>query len=268
MARLNELLAQEIELEIAEGTSLNKISQAYNIAKSTLYYYYKRINGKKTKQVTICFKSSSEIGEFLGIFSGDGSFFMDKKAYHYSVRVFIGAYEKRYAYYLSERFNSWFSKQPRVYKREHNGKPSVIIIEYYSKGIYSFLKDYLVWEGKKGYTIRLKKLDFVNKEFNLGFLRGLFDTDGNWYAPKKRVSLASVSKELIEQAKLILIHNCGLQPKCFIYKKAGCADLYTLTLHGVNAKRFIELVKPSNPNKSGSGPVWLRRELPNQRKEL
>ena len=157
---------------------------------------------------------------------------------------------------MRKRLSVWFGKKPQVYVWSYLGRPSVVIFNYYSKNIYSLIREYLDWEGKKGYTIKLKNLNLKNKEFNIGFLRGLIDTDGNFYAPKRRISLASVSKELMKQVNLILIHNCNLLPKYYCYKKVNCADLHTLTLHGKNAKRFIELVKSGNPNKRGSGLAW------------
>jgi len=35
-----------------------------------------------------------------------------------------------------------------------------------------------------------------------------------------------------------------------IGKKEGCSDLYTISLHGVNSKKLIQIINPTNPNKN------------------
>ncbi len=111
------------------------------------------------------------------------------------------------------------------------------------------IKEYLDWKGKKTYTVRLKNINLKDKKFNLGFLRGLIDTDGNYYPPKRRLSFSTVSKELAYQVFDIISFTLHVQPKIFIYKKVGCSDLYTLSLHGKNSKNLIDLINPGNKNK-------------------
>ncbi|MBI4145740.1 hypothetical protein HY489_00190 [Candidatus Woesearchaeota archaeon] len=142
------------------------------------------------------------------------------------------------------------------YTSYYRGKPSCIQLTYYSRAIYDLICKYLVWEGKKSYSIRLRKLDIHKKEFNLGFLRGLIDTDGNFYAPRKRISFSTVSKSLMDQVMLIVRHNCNLNLTYYVYQKKGRAPLHTIALSGANAKKLIDLVRPRNPSKHGSGVAW------------
>lgn len=242
-------ISQEVIDLINKGESINKIRKITGRAKSTIYYHYKKIKGKKYKEIKFNFKNNEELGEFLGIFSGDGSFNLGKN-YHYKIKIHIGYYEKPYANYLKKKFIEWFDKKPQEYYTNYNGKKSKIELVYDSKQLYLFLRRYLSWTGKKAYTIKLKKLNIKDKEFNLGFVRGLIDTDGNYYAPKRRLSYATTSRELINQVFRIFKHNIKIDPKFYLYKKSKRSDLYTLSVHGVEAKKSIELVKPKNINKN------------------
>ncbi|MFQ6056962.1 MAG: LAGLIDADG family homing endonuclease, partial [Methanosarcinales archaeon] len=232
-----------IEL-IQRGVSINNISKQTGFAKSTIYHHYKKIKGKRFKEIKLNFKNENELGEFLGIFSGDGYFRKDKN-YHYTTRIYTGYYESDYVEYLKRKLHIWFNKKPQIFHVKYENRISCVVFSYDSKKIYLLLKKYLDWEGKKAYTIKLKKLDLNNKEFNIGFLRGLIDTDGNFYAPKRRISFAAVSDNLIRQVNKIIVNNCNLQPKYFELKKNGRANLHTLSLHGKHAKSLIKQIKPS-----------------------
>ena len=234
---------------IKKGVSLNKISELTGLRKSTLYFHYQKTKGKKFLPLKFNFANRNDLGEFIGIFTGDGSFYKDK-TYHYTIRIFVGYYERHYAEYLQKRFMKWFDKKPNIYLTYHNGKESMITLSYYSKGLYELIKRYLDWKNKKTYTIKLKKLDLKDKKFNFGFLKGLIDTDGNFYAPKRRLSFSTVSKDLADQVFLMINHILGDQPNLNIIKKEYRSNLYTITLHGEKARRLIRIIKPSNINKN------------------
>lgn len=233
---------------IKMGISINQIRAKTGLAKSTIYFHYKKILGRKIPLVSINFKSKNELGEFLGIFAGDG-YMIEKENYHYMTGVCIGYYEKDYADYLILKFREWFGKKPIVEYKKHEHKSSSIVLYYYSKDIHLFIKKYLVWSGHKTYSVRLKEFNLEDTEFNLGFLRGLIDTDGNYYAPKKRVSFSTVSKALGVQAYKIMKYNLDLEPYWSVYKKESRADLYTITLHGNSTEKLMNTVKLSNPHK-------------------
>ncbi len=232
-----------------QGQSINKISKRLNIGKSTIYYHYKKINGKKNKPISFHFENNNELGEFLGIFAGDGHYHCSKN-YQHIIQIYAGAYETGYRRYLEETLTRWFGKKPRIYHTLYKGKPSCYTFTYYSKTIRELIAKYLIWEGKKTYTVRLVKLDKNNHEFNLGFLRGLIDTDGSYYAPKRRISFSTVSPRLAHNALMIIHQSCHLNPFMDKWEKIGKADIYTLTLHGKNTTRFLDWVRPNNPNKA------------------
>lgn len=233
---------------IRQGVSLNKISKLTGLGKSTLYFHYKKIKGKKYSPIHINFVNKRDLGEFLGIFSGDGSFYKNN-TYHYLIRVYTGYYEKQYADYLKKIFLNWFGKKPNIYISYFKGKKSSISTCYSSKELYLLIRTYLSWEGKKTYSVRLKKLDLNDREFNLGFIKGLIDTDGSFYAPKRRLSFSSVSKNLVSQVFSLIEFILKEPPNLNVTRKKGYHDLYTLTLHGEKAKKLINLIKPSNINK-------------------
>ena len=180
--------------------------------------------------------------------SGDGTFSKDKRG-HYKIRFSIGYYEKEYAQILENKMLTWFNKKPHKYYSYFKGNLSAIILSYNSKIIYELIQKYLYWEGKKTYSIKLKELNLNNHDFNKGYLRGLIDTDGSYYAPKRRLSYSTVSKQLADQV-IIIIEKILIKPKVYIIKKPGNADLYTISLHGVNSKKLIQIINPTNPNKN------------------
>ena len=241
--------ANTIRTLITQGISINKIRRITGAAKSTIYHHYKRLKGKKTKALTFKFKNDNELGEFLGIFAGDGNCFV-RDDYHYTVRICLGAYEVGYRLYMEKQLQKWFTRKPQVFYTRYKGKPSGYTYWYYSKALYTLLRTYLLWEGKKTYTVRLKNLTLSKKQFNIGFLRGLIDTDGNFYKPKNRVSYSTVSALLAQQAHKIMTINCKVNPHHQILKKVGKADLHTLTVHGKEATNLLETVKPNNPLKA------------------
>lgn len=63
---------------IKAGYSINYISKHLATAKSTIYYHYKKINGRKYNIVKIP-DNQMILGEISGVFAGDGSFFFNPK---------------------------------------------------------------------------------------------------------------------------------------------------------------------------------------------
>jgi hypothetical protein len=227
---------------IKSGKSLNAISKETDIAKSSLYFHYKKLFGKKYKTTTTNKDSKEDLGEFIGVFAGDGNYFFDRKKYHHRIRIYTGHYEKDYSKYLSGFLTKLFSKPPRVYK---NSRKDVIISEYCSRDIYSLIKEYLEWETDKTKEVRLKNIDKLEQEFLIGFLRGIFDTDGGINLKKNKAAFGTSSKNLAYQIKNIL-ESLDLKPGFYKYKDKG---FWYIDLYGSRTDRFMKLIKPNNPNK-------------------
>lgn len=233
---------------IRKGVSINKIKEKTGLAKSTIYYHYQKTLGRKIPLLAINFTSKNDLGEFLGVFAGDG--YMNKREnYHYLTSICIGYYEKDYAEYLLRKCEFWFGKKPMVSHMLHKSKPTAVVLFYYSKAIHNLIKEYLTWSGVKTYSVRLKNFDPRDRDFNIGFLRGLIDTDGSYFAPKRKVSFSSTSKALAMQAYQIIKYNLNLEPHWMEYKKENRALLYTITLHGRNTKKLMDAVRLGNPHK-------------------
>lgn len=245
---MNKKITPNILKMIEEGKSLNNISKETGFNKSSLYYHYKKIKGKRTKDIIFSFKNKNQLGEFLGVFSGDGNVTLNKKS-NYNVKISIGAYESEYADYLYNKMGSWFGKLPQKSLRNYKGNASVIILRYRSKKIYRLLQENLTWGGKKTYSVQLKQFDLSNTSFNKGFLRGLIDTDGSYYRKRKRLTFSSTSLNLAKQAYQIIVNNLDVTPAFYSYNKEGRATLYTIELYKAKAEKVIKSIKPSNLSK-------------------
>lgn len=227
---------------IIQGSSLNKINKITGINKSTLYYHYKKIKGRKYSLVTFSESNPEIIGEFMGIFAGDGNFYFLKDKYRYKITITIGFYEKKYAHILYAFLTRLFSKSPRMYTYPERG---IIILEYYSLPIYSLIYKYLKWEENKTKTIRLRDINNQTRDFLKGFLRGLFDTDGGIGLKKRKVAFGTASKLLAFQIKKIL-KMFDMPPGFYKYRYK---DFWYIDLYGKRTTKFMEFIKPRHPNK-------------------
>jgi len=246
MKRLTKKEKEFIIKSIIGNKSLAHISNITKRGKPTIYYYYKKIKGKKYKSPCLEKLDDEFIGEFLGIFAGDGNFFFYKKQYRYLIRLFFNVTEIDYVNELAELFYKNFRKKPNV--RRENGK-NHFTIEYISKDIYCFIKKYLDWvtteEIKKSHSIHLKEKE-VSKEFKIGFVRGLFDSDG--HISRKRINFASTSIKLTENA-INFLRDLGIED--FIFrsyqdKRGKRKRIYHIDIRTPGKGKFIETIKPRN----------------------
>ena len=130
---------------IHQGVSIPKISKQLDAAKSTIYYHYKKIKGRKFPLVIIP-NNDQVIGEFLGAFSGDGSFFFDKKTWHYTTSIHLHAIDdEKYGRYLKSLIEKNFNKKVRIYFKP---KKELVLV-FYSKDIFKLIAEYLTIDGNK-----------------------------------------------------------------------------------------------------------------------
>ncbi len=242
MAYLSSEIRDDMINRINNCISINKISKELNLAKSIIYYHYKKIKGKKFKDVEFNFNKEDELGEFLGIFAGDGNFFHDKNG-SYNIRIFVGYYEKEYAYILENLFFNVFNKKPWIWTNK-----SVIILQYKSKKLYKLLREHLNWIGKKTYSVGLINLNH-SKLFFTGFLRGLLDTDGSYNKSRNTIMFSTTSKNLDLQTAFILEKILNIRFGKYIYYQEGRKPLYQTLIYGENARSIIEILKPRNKSK-------------------
>ena len=149
-----------------EGVSLNSLSKQFGLYKSTLYYYYKKLNGKKFKEPQFTPSSSEVEGEIVGIFAGDGSQFYESKKCHYEVNVHFGGHNYNYALEVKKLFEGFFNKEFRL-SPETLGRYRLRTL---SKKIYHYFHHYMEFQSQvKHSTVHLKNLNFP-LHFKIGFL--------------------------------------------------------------------------------------------------
>src|SRR5437879_4939310 len=150
------------------------------------------------KKLKFPLKINSELCEFVGLHIGDGhlAFHKDQKEYIFQIsghpikdKVF---YDNFVAPLVRELFN--LNIIPRVLSNETYG------FQIYSKALFLFLiKNFGLPDGKKARIVSIPKV-FKRKEYLIGCLRGIIDSDfyisfdrksailGGWFASKALVT--------------------------------------------------------------------------------
>lgn len=231
-----------------KGKSLNYISKLTGRNKSTLYYHYKKIMGKKFKDIELNDIQDSFIGELMGLFVGDGNYFFDRRLWRHSVKFFFNITEKDYVDSLVKLFKSNLKKYPHV-GREKN----VLIVRYYSKKLFTFIQYYVDWgisrdvlgRNKKSRTVFLKQRVYSNG-FKKGFLRGFIDSDG--YISDKKICFSSSSGKIIEQTSNFLLDLGFKEFRTNFYKekRKNRVGMWHLNFRKAERERFFEIIKPRN----------------------
>lgn len=246
------LIAYEIMLItdlIKHKFSLRAIAQELGKSKTTIYYHFRKIRGKTYEPLKINTKNQEDIGEFMGLFAGDGSFFKDSN-YHYIVRLHFNVTEVKFTEDLIQNvLMHLFKRKPRIFISKGN----VISLIYYSKEIYNFIRQYLVWNknGRKTYSVHLIRRNHT-KGFMKGFLRGSVDSDGHIGA-KNNISFASVSKRLIDDIKDYL-NKFNFEYGLSCYDRGGNRKrIYHIRLRRKEYRRFITLINPRNKKPALAG---------------
>lgn len=243
-----------------KGKSLNYISRITNRNKSTLYYHYKKVLGKKFKDLEIDYKDEQFLGELSGLFAGDGCAFFNKETGLYSIRFFFNATEKDYVDKLSFIFYKKLNKKPSI-----NSYKNVLMVSYYSKELYNLLLDLVGWKvsrnkaghNKKSRTVYLKDDSFSN-EFKIGFLRGFIDSDG--YISSKKILFGSSSERIIKQARSFLDDLGFKDYKLSFYKdkRPNRIGIWHLYIQRTEREKFLELISPRNIEKIRNAPDGIR----------
>ncbi|MGA3021175.1 MAG: LAGLIDADG family homing endonuclease, partial [Candidatus Micrarchaeales archaeon] len=201
----------EIENMALLGRSLSEISKKLILSKSTVYYWYRKFWGLKQKKVNVNKKVLEDIGEVVGIFAGDGNYYLDDK-YKYVIRVSLDSSYKGYVKKVAQLFYKVFNKRPWIYEYPPY---NVTIVRIISKEVLNFFKEYLIWKRAKSLTIGLKNRKSHEKKFYSGFLRGLIDTDGSVW--NKTATFSTISSNLKEDI-LFSLEKFHVRYKCYLQK--------------------------------------------------
>ena len=189
--RLSKEEKEFIKQKTLEGKSLRKLAKLMNLGITTIYYHVRKFKPKQTKEFLINLPEE-KIGEIMGAFAGDGSYYY--WVGHHTIRFSLSiSRDMQYAKYLMDLLRQ-LNLNPFLFKKE---KENAMDIAVHSKSFIEFIRKFLVWEGKKSPSIRLKyDLNKYGEDFLKGFVRGLMDTDG--YVEVSNVSCASISERLIK----------------------------------------------------------------------
>lgn len=251
MIRLTSTQKENIAKLIKKGNSLNKISKFLNLSKTTVYYHFRKIKGKTIKLPIINFPSEKVKGEVVGIFAGDGSLCFVPNDYAYVVRIHSSICNFDYLFYVKKLFERCFGTKFRIceYKTKR-------FLEKRSKLIYHFFFKFLDFNPRnKSNTIKLKKN--LSDEFKLGFLIGLFDTDGTITKDKEgglRMVYFTSSKSLANQLKKT-IKEFGFE--CNITKsKDECNQIF---LYRNSIRKFAKFINSYKVNKRLK--LWAGRSM-------
>ena len=244
MATAQEI--KKIKNRAAEGLSVNQIKEKIGLPKSTVYYHFKKEVGQKQKENALLIPDDDEFqGELCGIFAGDGNFYKEDDG-HYKIRFFLNL-DESYWEILSDYLEIKLGKKANVYCFEEHTRAT---ISYNSKDLYEFLKSKLEWDENKGLTVMMKKEETFSREFKIGFIRGLIDTDGYREKNFRRYIYGTISKELRNDFSRILsdlkISHTNYQEEA---EKEKWNTMYKIRISGDSAEKIGKEVKFRNPKK-------------------
>lgn len=249
MPRLIQELKTKMIVKLRSGVSINKIAASTGLGKSTIYYYYKKIKGKKYREPQFTSMASEIEGEIVGIFAGDGSQYYDRSSWHYEVNIHFGGHNFSYAKYVQRLFESFFHKKFRL----HHESRGTIRVRTDSKTIFNYFSNYLSYDPQvKHVTVRLKTTN-LPMQFKVGFLRGLFDTDGCIIRSYSNEKHGQSVRHISFHTTSVCLHNdvgeiltqLGISFSQWVQKdKRGYKDMYRTRIRKDSVNSFIKHVNP------------------------
>ncbi len=236
--RLKTFELEEIRQWIMSGISLNNIVKLTGKNKTTIYYYFRNIKGRTVNPIVVDESDDELIGEFIGLFAGDGCFYKEING-NYKIQLFFNITERKYVEELKDVLIDLFGKPPRIDRRDNK-----FALVYYSKNIYTLIKRYLDWDetGRKTHSVHLRE-GVYTREFKIGFLRGSLDSDG--YFSDKKITFASSSNRLIENIGQFLKNlNIPFHYNEYIEKRLNRVNMHHINIRKPERAGFIELINP------------------------
>ncbi len=239
--RLTESEKLHIKKLVGLGLSLNHMVRLTGKSKTTIYHHFRKIRGRTQLPIRINPRNSQLVGEFIGVFAGDGCFYKmpDKK---HRVSLHFNRSEKKYVDEFKQQvLKKIFGKIPSEYYQTNRYN-----LYYYSKPIYHFIIGFLHWDEKsrKTYSVHLIRRNYP-RTFKIGFLRGMLDSDG--HLSSKKISFATVSPELAQDITSFL-ENLDIPCKLSSYedKRANRKRIYHITIPTQSFFKFLNTVNPRN----------------------
>ncbi len=201
---------------------------------------------------------SKELGQILGWLVGDG--WIRDKEKEYMVGFTFGNEDLEIMKYLKSKINGFYGNKINEIKRE-NG---VYHLNYNAKLFVDYIKQFGVKPVKADQKEVPETIFTANKDTVIGFLQGLFSSDGtvrdNPKSNSSWIALSSKSKKLLQGAQLLLL-NLGIKSKIFdrsrkartgmfpyVNKKGNLKTyttdgiLYELGIFGENREKFRKVI--------------------------
>jgi len=245
MKRLSYKEIENLKKFAKEGKSLYKIMKMTGFGKTTIYYHV-RHSLNKNSRIEILKVSDWERGYLIGLFIGDGNFWLNPKKGEYRV-----------VFNFNAKSESAIIENTTKILKKGGGKPyeqrfeNTYRITCISKPFYQFLVNFALYKmASKGAEKIMKKNDIRNfeswnKEVRYGFVAGMIDSDGFLGADKvkyKRIIITTYS----ENFSFSLLHILNsLDIKCSLQnnKKSGAYNIRISTPSYEKHKERIRCVK-------------------------
>jgi len=243
------LLPQSIKAELIErinhGESINVIARALKLGKSTVYYHYQRLRGRRYRVPHFEPCASENEGEICGVFAGDGSQYFHPESYSYEVNVHFGEHNIAYAEHVKQLFDHFFDKQFLL--RREGSRDRRLRLCTKSKVIFHYFHNYLLYESThKHDTVHLKTLK-LPLNFKIGFLRGLLDTDGcismDRRSGRQCAAYYTTSQKLAHQVGLLL-SELGISVGTCVDSRQGYKPCYRTYVLARSIDTFLKTVRP------------------------
>ncbi|OFW63351.1 MAG: hypothetical protein A2Z35_03600 [Actinobacteria bacterium RBG_19FT_COMBO_36_27] len=138
---------------------------------------------------------SGELGEIIGWLIGDGWLREDRVGFTF------GDKDREVSLYFKQIIKEWYNYDVKEIIRENR----VIHLSYHSKGFIEFFKEL----GVKAWVSREKEVPVslltAPKEASIGFLRGIFSSDGNVDDTDGTIKISSSSRKLLKGIQMLLL---------------------------------------------------------------
>jgi len=242
------------------GFSFNKLYPLLRISRTSFFNYYSRgwaiplkvfnnlenLAKMKMTNYKIIIKSlflrnnikipklNKSLAEIIGTLNGDGHI----SKYNYEINIVSDVKEEDYHNYLRNLFKKNFGIMPSSFILKGN----TIKLRAYSIDIFNALtKKYDLPIGKKKGKLRVPKLIKNSKGFIIGYLKGLFDTDGTIYVRRKKdmvIEISNIDKIFLKEVANLL-GDLGFSVSV---NKTHISIYQKNQIH-----KFFKVIKPANP---------------------
>jgi len=187
--------------------------------------------------------SDEELGEICGIFAGDGTLYRTT----WDIVLEVRGEPKELRYYqgtVSKLFGKLFCEELNIIRRNHVGGYTIGIRKCGNKC--KIFNELGFPVGKKSRTVEIPKIILNNDASWIGYIRGIFDTDGSIYLRRVKkeirqpvISICSMSENHLLQIQEILRKigfNCWIERGNHVVRICGWSTI----------ERFLRIVQPNN----------------------